>query len=74
MGKRHAAVRAWRKCIDAAARLKMPYEEALAHAEIGRCLPAADAARSIHLAQANDLLAAADASFDLTRLRQELRN
>ena len=46
----------------------------LAHAEIGRHLPAADAARSIHLAQANALLAAAGASFDLTRLQQKLCN
>jgi tetratricopeptide (TPR) repeat protein len=64
MGQPKAAIRNWRKCLRVADRLHMPYEQALAHLEIGRHLPADDAARQTHLTQAGAILASLHTSVD----------
>ena len=57
-GKRAAALRTWHKALRVAGRLHMPYEQALAHLELGRRLPADDPARDTHLARADEIFAA----------------
>ena len=54
-GKPGRANRAWRGSLQLAERLKMPFERALAHHELGRHLPAGDAARDLHLKCAGEL-------------------
>ncbi|HYN18957.1 MAG TPA: hypothetical protein VEY96_12845, partial [Actinomycetes bacterium] len=56
-GRRPKAVRAWRRSLDSARRLDLPYDEALAHLELGRHLRAPEATpggwgRDEHLARA----------------------
>jgi hypothetical protein len=65
-------MKAWKACIRAAIRLKMPYEEGLAQFEIGRRLPAGHPERQACLARACELFSAAGARFDLARARQLL--
>jgi len=73
-GQRWRARRAWRKSLQYADKLDMPYEKALAHYEIGRLLPLDDAKRQEHLTQAIDLFARLDAAYDLARAQEALRN
>ncbi len=55
-GRPRRARRAWRKSLAAAEELKMPYEQARAHLELGRCLPDTDPAGSRHLEQGRQIL------------------
>ena len=64
MGRPKAAIRSWNKCLRVADRLNMPYEQALAHVEIGQHLPTDDAARRAHLARAGEIFAALHAPVD----------
>jgi hypothetical protein len=67
-GKPRRAVRAWRQSLAAAERLDMPYEQGLAHYEIGRhAEPGAE--RQKHLDQACALLTRCGAVYDLARAR-----
>jgi hypothetical protein len=50
----------------------MPYEEGLAHYEIGRHLLSGDPARQEHLAYAAEILARVGAAYDLGRVQAEL--
>ncbi len=54
-GRSRRARRAWRCSLEAATRLHMPYEEALAHYEIGRHLPQGDPIRQRHLDSACEI-------------------
>jgi hypothetical protein len=63
---------AWRPAIRAAGALKMPYEEGLAHLEIGWWLAADHPERRVHLARACEIFAAVGARFDLARAGQLL--
>ncbi len=67
------AHRAWTKCLDAAIRLKIPYDEARAHYEIGRHLPAQDPARRTHLTAARDLFERLHAAYDLEKTKAALQ-
>jgi class 3 adenylate cyclase/tetratricopeptide (TPR) repeat protein len=71
-GKHRAAMKAWSHCLRVAAQLNMPYEQGLAHLEIGQRLPAGHPERREHLARACELFVATDTSFDLGRARQLL--
>jgi len=50
----------------------MPYEQGLAHYEIGRHLPFDDPARQDHLSQARVVFTRLEANYDLRRAQQEL--
>jgi hypothetical protein len=50
----------------------MPYEQALAHFEIGRCLDPGDPSRQEHLTRAAELFRALGADYDLAHARLEL--
>ena len=69
-GKRNRALRAWEKSLRLAARLQMPYDEALAHLELGQHLPAGHRQREAHLTRACDRFASIGAQFDLDRARK----
>jgi class 3 adenylate cyclase/tetratricopeptide (TPR) repeat protein len=71
-GKRKAALRAWAKGLRLATRLEMPYEEALAHLEIGQRLPVGHPEHDAHLTRACELFTALDTPFDLDRARRLL--
>jgi hypothetical protein len=65
-GRRPRAVRAWRRSLDAARRRDMPYDEAMAHLELGRHLGPTEVTpggwgREEHLARSRELLAALEA-------------
>ena len=62
-GRRPRAVRAWRRSLDSARRLDLPYDEAMAHLELGRHLRATETTpggwgRDEHLARSRELLSA----------------
>jgi tetratricopeptide (TPR) repeat protein len=65
-GRPGRAVRRWRAAAASAERFRMPYEEALAHAELARHLPAA--AAEPHRDRARELFTKAGAVADLRRL------
>ena len=64
-GNRARAHKTWQQSVAAAERLAMPYEEGLAHYEIGRHREGA--ARQHHLARACEIFARLGASYDLSR-------
>lgn len=55
LGKRGDALRSWRRGLTIATDLSMPYEQGLAHYEIGRHLDVADAEREAHLRAAREI-------------------
>jgi tetratricopeptide (TPR) repeat protein len=65
------AMKRWQRCVDLAAMLGTPYEQARAHLEIARHLPAAAADRTLHLEQATALFRAQHAGRDLARAAAE---
>jgi tetratricopeptide (TPR) repeat protein len=64
-GHSRKAQQAWRKSLAAAQRLAMPYEQGLAHYEIGRHATAKE--RCKHLAQACNIFAQVGATYDLLK-------
>jgi len=64
-GQPRQAMKAWRKTLAAAERLAMPYDQGLAHYEIGR--HATGPERQEHLARARALFAQLGAAYDLAR-------
>ena len=73
-GKARKARRAWRKSLAEAERLAMPYEEGLAHYEIGRHLPAGDAARQEHLGRAVEIFTRLRTAYDLAQANEALES
>ena len=68
---------AWRKSLEHAKQLSMPFEQALAHFEIGSHLPeqttpANDNERMAHLTQARDIFTELNAAADLARVEAAL--
>jgi class 3 adenylate cyclase len=55
-GKRNNAFASWKRVVESAERLAMPYEHAMALYETGRRLPPADAMRRAYLQQASEEL------------------
>jgi tetratricopeptide (TPR) repeat protein len=72
-GRPQRAHKAWQKSLSAAERLSMPYEQGLAHYEIGRHLDAQDPARRTHLTRACEILSQLGAAYELARAQVALR-
>jgi tetratricopeptide (TPR) repeat protein len=70
-GQRSKASRRWHQSLRVAERLRMPYEQALAHDEIGRHATDEDV-RHRHLAHACELFAACGAEHNLGQARAAL--
>jgi len=70
-GNPRQAHKTWRKAQARAENLAMPYEQGLAHYEIGRHLPVDDPGRGEHLSRAVDIFSRLDAAWDLDRARQQ---
>jgi hypothetical protein len=62
----------WRRTIRTAQAHEQPFEEARAHFEIGRHLPAADAERRVHLERAQALAQSLGYAYELDRIRDAL--
>jgi len=67
-GRGAAALGAWRQSLETARHLAMPYDEGLAHAELGLHLPPTEPLRQEHLVRAITLLSHIDAQADLERV------
>lgn len=67
-GRQGAAYEHWRRAVDSAVALAMPYEQGLAHLEIGRHLPAGEDQRQVHLGAARELFAGLEAVHELARV------
>jgi len=65
------AQRAWAKGLTAAQNLQMPYDEGLAHYEIGRHAPQAE--RHAHLQKAAEIFASLGARYDAEQAKSELQ-
>jgi hypothetical protein len=77
-GRRPRAVRAWRHSLDTARRLDLPYDEAMAHLELGCHLRATETTpggwgRDEHLARARELLSALGTGPALARVSAAAR-
>ncbi|HEY4689869.1 MAG TPA: AAA family ATPase, partial [Anaerolineae bacterium] len=71
-GRPAQAHRAWQKSLSIASGLRMPYEQAQAHYEIGRHLPTTDPARREHLRHAREIFARIGAAYDLALTEKAL--
>ncbi len=69
-GEKAQALGNWRRGLQAAERLAMPYEQGLAHFEIGRHTTGDE--RQRHLARARALFTQIGAAFDLARVQTDL--
>lgn len=67
LGRTPAALQAWKKSLAQARQLAMPYEEALAHFDLGRHGAPAD--QPAHLAQASEIFERLGATYDWERAR-----
>ncbi|MBK9712906.1 MAG: AAA family ATPase [Kouleothrix sp.] len=70
-GRHGPAQRAWRKSLDSAEQLAMPYDQGLARLEIGRHLARRDPARQQHLDSAQAIFAQLAAGYDLARAERD---
>jgi hypothetical protein len=71
-GEPDKARTAWQKSLAAAERLAMPYEQGLAHYQIGLHLPLDAAARRDHLNRAADIFTQLDTAYDFGRVQKAL--
>ncbi len=71
-GKPGRAHKSWQKSLAAAKKLKMPYDQGLAHYHIGIHLDPANPERKTHLEQAIEYFTQADSRWDLERASQAL--
>ncbi|MCB9078637.1 MAG: AAA family ATPase [Anaerolineaceae bacterium] len=62
----------WRRSLALAEQYQMPYDQGLAHYEIGRHLPLDDPIRTQHLLQAERLFLDLGATYDFERVREAL--
>jgi hypothetical protein len=72
-GRMRKARRLWRSAIAAAHRLKMPYEEGLAHFYLGRSASVKEPERDMYLRKAVEILTGIGASFDSDRVKAVMR-
>ncbi|MCB0196360.1 MAG: AAA family ATPase, partial [Anaerolineae bacterium] len=71
-GRPWTAAELWQRSLSLAKHYHMPYDEALAHYEIGRHLPPHDPARARHLLKAQRLFHNLDATYDFNRVKRLL--
>lgn len=69
-GKHEAARKIWDAGLAEAEKVKMPYEAALIHYEIGRHLEQGSEERRQHLQQAHDLFVQLETPYDLERVKE----
>ena len=69
-GKTSKAYRTWEKCLTVASELDMPYEQGLAHFEIGRHLSPRHTKRQEHLQAAHNIFERLNANYDLKRVQR----
>ncbi|MSP62261.1 MAG: hypothetical protein EXR72_18410 [Myxococcales bacterium] len=67
-GKIARATARLRDCLASAERLAMPFEQGLAHRELGRILPGSDPERPRHAARAREILSGLGAVYDVARI------
>ncbi len=72
-GRLAKAHTSWARSLAAAARLAMPYDQGLAHYEMGQHLATDDPARQRHLTSACTLFSRINASYDLARAQDALQ-
>jgi class 3 adenylate cyclase/tetratricopeptide (TPR) repeat protein len=72
-GRPRRACKAWRKSLEEAERLAMPFEQGRAHYEMGRHLEAHARARQQHLTRACDLFTLLGTPYELTEAQAALR-
>lgn len=72
-GRSAQASQAWQKAWLFGQQLAMPYEQALAHFELGFHSPAYDPMRRLHLTHARDLFATLGVEYDLQRTERVLQ-
>jgi tetratricopeptide (TPR) repeat protein len=66
------AQRVWQNSLAEAEHLAMPYEQGLAHYEIGRHVSRDESVRSMHLSRACEIFARLEAGYDLARAQHAL--
>jgi class 3 adenylate cyclase/tetratricopeptide (TPR) repeat protein len=71
-GHSDRARKAWQHSLTWAKRLQMPYEQGLAHCEMGLHLRVDERARSVHLSQALELFTRLGARYDMARTQAEM--
>jgi hypothetical protein len=71
-GNQRRAIKYLRKGIRYAVELKMPYEEALLHYQLGRLLPVGTTERDEHFEEARNLLEFAGATYNLQALDEDM--
>jgi class 3 adenylate cyclase/tetratricopeptide (TPR) repeat protein len=71
-GRPYLARELWQKSLSLAERLAMPYDQGLAHYQLGRYLPANHPVRLDHLTQAQEIFTRLEASHDLERVQATL--
>jgi hypothetical protein len=71
-GKRRKAHKEWRRALAEAEIRQMPYEQGLAHLEIGRHLPSKVQDRSVHLSRASEIFRRLGADYDYAHAEIEL--
>jgi eukaryotic-like serine/threonine-protein kinase len=72
-GKPKKARKHWQKSLEHAVKLEMPFDEGLAHYEIGRHLPSDDSKRAEHLNKAIEILERLGAAHDLKQAQAALQ-
>lgn len=73
-GRPYLARELWQKSLSLAERLALPYDQGLAHYQLGRHLPANHPARLDHLTQAQEIFTRLEASYDLEQVVELLHN
>ncbi|MEP7286086.1 MAG: AAA family ATPase [Chloroflexota bacterium] len=68
-GKHTHAITTWQSSLERAVKLAMPYEQGLAHYELGRHLDPSDPQRQEHLAAAGEIFERINAVYDLARVQ-----
>jgi hypothetical protein len=68
-GQADRAYESWRKSIQQGKKYAMPFDEALAHFELGRHLPQTNPSRMVHLNQARTLFETIGAQYDLQQVQ-----
>ena len=70
-GKRHGAMKVWRKGLNFAERLDMPYQQGQFHHELARHLPESDRCREVHVVRALELFTELGSQYDVARALED---
>ena len=70
-GRRRGAMKAWRKGLNLAERLEMPYQQGQFHHELARHLPESDRRREVHAVRALELFTELGSQYDVARALED---